>query len=161
MPVCGMLSYAAEKNGENFACQAILLDRRFFVCYNRTVRREVWICTFYGCGIFTTPFSPSISARSPDLSLAEIAEQKGCSRQSVSDTLNKARRQMEEYEEKLRFSRLLAESALAQSLMAENINRWARENLSEEACAHILSLTQRDYSEEAKKRAEENREKQG
>ena len=45
--------------------------------------------------------------------------------------------------------------------MAENINRWARENLSEEACAHILSLTQRDYSEEAKKRAEENREKQG
>lgn len=96
-----------------------------------------------------------------DLSLAEIAEQKGCSRQSVSDTLNKARRQMEEYEEKLRFSRLLAESALAQSLMAENINRWARENLSEEASAHILSLTQRDYSEEAKKRAEENREKQG
>lgn len=96
-----------------------------------------------------------------DLSLAEIAEQKGCSRQSVSDTLNKARRQMEEYEEKLRFSRLLAESALAQSLMAENINRWARENLSEEACAHILSLTQRDYSEEAKKRAEENRDKQG
>ena len=96
-----------------------------------------------------------------DLSLAEIAEQKGCSRQSVSDTLNKARRQMEEYEEKLRFSRLLAESALAQSLMAENINRWARENLSEEACAHILSLTQRDYSEEAEKRAAENREKQG
>ena len=96
-----------------------------------------------------------------DLSLAEIAEQKGCSRQSVSDTLNKARRQMEEYEEKLRFSRLLAESALAQSLMAENINRWARENLSEEASAHILSLTQRDYSEEAKKRAEENRDKQG
>lgn len=96
-----------------------------------------------------------------DLSLAEIAEQKGCSRQSVSDTLNKARRQMEECEEKLRFSRLLAESALAQSLMAENINRWARENLSEEACAHILSLTQRDYSEEAKKRAEENSEKQG
>ena len=32
-----------------------------------------------------------------DLSLAEIAEQKGCSRQSVSDTLNKARRQMEEW----------------------------------------------------------------
>ena len=27
-----------------------------------------------------------------DLSLAEIAEQKGCSRQSVSDTLSKARR---------------------------------------------------------------------
>ena len=38
-----------------------------------------------------------------DLSLAEIAEEKGCSRQSVSDCLNKCRKQLEEYEEKLRF----------------------------------------------------------
>ena len=36
-----------------------------------------------------------------DLSLAEIAEEKGCSRQSVSDCLNKCRKQLEEYEEKL------------------------------------------------------------
>lgn len=36
-----------------------------------------------------------------DLSLAEIAEQKDCSRQSVSDCLNKCRKQLEEYEEKL------------------------------------------------------------
>ena len=36
-----------------------------------------------------------------DLSLGEIAEQKGVSRQSVSDCLAKSRKQLEEYEEKL------------------------------------------------------------
>ena len=38
-----------------------------------------------------------------DLSLAEIAEQKGVSRQSVSDCLQKCRKQLETYEEKLGF----------------------------------------------------------
>lgn len=38
-----------------------------------------------------------------DLSLGEIAEQKGVSRQSVSDCLNKSRKQLEKYEEKLGF----------------------------------------------------------
>ena len=65
-----------------------------------------------------------------DLSLAEIAEQKGCSRQSVSDTLSKARRQLEEYEEKMHFSRILAESSLACSLLMTDLASWAEKNLS-------------------------------
>ncbi len=44
-----------------------------------------------------------------DLSLAEIAEQKGVSRQSVSDCLNKSRQQLVSYEEKLGFARTLQE----------------------------------------------------
>ena len=44
-----------------------------------------------------------------DLSLAEIAEQKGVSRQSVSDCLNKSRKQLVSYEEKLGFARMLQE----------------------------------------------------
>ena len=44
-----------------------------------------------------------------DLSLAEIAEQKGVSRQSVSDCLQKSRKQLEKYEEKLGFARIVAE----------------------------------------------------
>ena len=36
-----------------------------------------------------------------DLSLSEIAEEKGCSRQGVSDCLNICRKKLEEYEEKL------------------------------------------------------------
>ena len=38
-----------------------------------------------------------------DLSLGEIAEQKGVSRQSVSDCLQKCRKQLEGYESKLGF----------------------------------------------------------
>ena len=44
-----------------------------------------------------------------DLSLAEIAEEKGVSRQSVSDCLQKCRKQLEQYEEKLAFSKALEE----------------------------------------------------
>ncbi|MBQ8685048.1 MAG: DNA-binding protein [Clostridia bacterium] len=44
-----------------------------------------------------------------DLSLGEIAEQKGVSRQSVSDCLSKCRKQLEKYEEKLGFLRTLDE----------------------------------------------------
>lgn len=42
-----------------------------------------------------------------DLSLGEIAEQKGVSRQSVSDCLQKCRKQLEKYEEKLCFLKAL------------------------------------------------------
>ena len=42
-----------------------------------------------------------------DLSLGEIAEQKGVSRQSVSDCLQKCRKQLEKYEEKLGFLKAL------------------------------------------------------
>ena len=92
-----------------------------------------------------------------DLSLAEIAEQRGCSRQSVSDTLAKARRQLEECEEKLHFVRLTAEASLAQSLMMTDIGRWAQEHLSAEQSAHIQALIDRDYSQEASALFEKNR----
>ena len=44
-----------------------------------------------------------------DLSLGEIAEEKGVSRQSVSDCLQKCRKQLEKYEEKLCFLKALDE----------------------------------------------------
>lgn len=44
-----------------------------------------------------------------DLSLGEIAEEKGVSRQSVSDCLQKSRKQLESYEEKLGFVRTITE----------------------------------------------------
>ena len=61
-----------------------------------------------------------------DLSLAEIAEEKGCSRQSVSDCLNKCRKQLEEYEEKLHFvavTEALERFAEAHSQHKEEIER--------------------------------------
>ena len=45
-----------------------------------------------------------------DLSFGEIAEQKGVSRQSVSDCLQKCRKQLEGYEEKLGFDRALTQA---------------------------------------------------
>ena len=44
-----------------------------------------------------------------DLSLGEIAEQKEVSRQSISDCLQKCRKQLEKYEEKLGFEKALFE----------------------------------------------------
>ena len=52
-----------------------------------------------------------------DLSLTEIAEQKGISKQSVSDTLAKSRALLEEYEAKLRHVALNREADLKISEM--------------------------------------------
>ena len=59
-----------------------------------------------------------------DLSLAEIAEQKGVSRQSVSDCLNKCRKQLEGYDEKLRFTKLLDDGDRAFSAYITTVSRW-------------------------------------
>ncbi len=48
-----------------------------------------------------------------DLSLAEIAEQKNCSRQSVSDCLAQCRKKIEWYEEKLHAEESIAGAAEA------------------------------------------------
>ena len=59
-----------------------------------------------------------------DLSLGEIAEQKGVSRQSVSDCLNKCRKQLEEYESKLRFLNALGELSREYSSYMTEVERW-------------------------------------
>lgn len=46
-----------------------------------------------------------------DLSLAEIAEGKNVTKQSVSDCLNKCKKQLEDYEKKLHFGRTLTENS--------------------------------------------------
>ena len=59
-----------------------------------------------------------------DLSLGEIAEQKGVSRQSVSDCLNKCRRQLENYEAKLSFMQTLDELSHEYSAYMTAVERW-------------------------------------
>ena len=59
-----------------------------------------------------------------DLSLGEIAEQKGVSRQSVSDCLNKCRKQLEEYETKLRFLNALDELSKEYSSYTAEVENW-------------------------------------
>ncbi|MBQ7880039.1 MAG: DNA-binding protein [Clostridia bacterium] len=62
-----------------------------------------------------------------DLSLAEIAEQKGVSRQSVSDCLNKSRKQLEDYDKKLGFIKLLDGGDAAFSAYMTEVSRWIEE----------------------------------
>ena len=59
-----------------------------------------------------------------DLSLGEIAEQKGVSRQSVSDCLNKCKKQLSVYEEKLGLSKALQDGDRAFSAYMTAVGRW-------------------------------------
>ena len=59
-----------------------------------------------------------------DLSLGEIAEQKGVSHQSVSDCLQKCRKQLEKYDEKLGFDNMLTESSREYSVYMTAVERW-------------------------------------
>ena len=90
-----------------------------------------------------------------DLSLAEIAEQKGCSRQSVSDCIATCRRQLEEYEDKLHFSRILTEASLTQSFLATDIAKAANE-FPARYRERIEGILERDYTQEVAKAIEEH-----
>lgn len=91
-----------------------------------------------------------------DLSLAEIAEQKGCSRQSVSECLATCRKQLEEYEEKLHFLRILTEETLSASFLATDLAK-AAEAFPEEYRKKIEKILQNDYSQEVAAAIEKNK----
>ncbi len=63
-----------------------------------------------------------------DLSLGEIAEQKGVSRQSVSDCLNKSRKQLEEYDAKLGFDAMLTKGDRAFSAYITSVERFLQKH---------------------------------
>lgn len=88
-----------------------------------------------------------------DLTVSEIAEQKGISRQGVSDCLNICKRELGEYESKLGHDRLLSEGDLYLSLTLSDVRRWADGflELHPEYAADIAELkaiTDRNYGEE-------------
>lgn len=92
-----------------------------------------------------------------DLSLSEIAEEKGCSRQGVSDCLNKCRKKLEEYEEKLRFHRTVTELSLQLSFLMTDVGKWAEQaGLTAEQTRALEAVLNRDYEAEAQKAIEEN-----
>ncbi|MDE7167587.1 MAG: DNA-binding protein [Clostridia bacterium] len=60
-----------------------------------------------------------------DLTLSEIADEKGITRQGVSECLKTCKKQLEEYEEKLGFVKKLSEISLRVSFAATDIGKWA------------------------------------
>ena len=88
-----------------------------------------------------------------DLTVSEIAEQKGISRQGVSECLNLCKKQLKEYDDRLKHDRLLTEDDLYTSFMTTDVGIWADNflKLHPEYAADIGELTailEKDYSQE-------------
>lgn len=91
-----------------------------------------------------------------DLTVSEIAEQKGISRQAVSDCLSISKKQLEEWEDKLKLCALLNEISLDESFRMTDVLKWAEDfknkhpQLAEET-EELLAILDKDYSAEIKK----------
>ncbi len=88
-----------------------------------------------------------------DLTVSEIAEQKGVSRQSVSECLAVCKRELDGFENKLGHDKLLAEGDTYTSCILTDVGRWADKflKLHPEYGADIASLRailNKDYGEE-------------
>ena len=89
-----------------------------------------------------------------DLTVSEIAKEKGISRQAVSECLKSCKVQLEEYESKLHFFRRLQREGLEISFMLTDATRWA-DRLSVERpelkgeIEKLKEILEKDYSEEA------------
>lgn len=96
-----------------------------------------------------------------DLTISEIAEQKGISRQAVSECLNTCKKQLEEYEGKLHFSAHVTDVCLQESFKLTDASRWADEflQLHPEYAADIQRLKDilhKDYSQEVNEKLAES-----
>jgi predicted DNA-binding protein YlxM (UPF0122 family) len=88
-----------------------------------------------------------------DLTITEIAEAKGITRQGVSECLNTCKKQLAEYEEKLGHERLLTSGDLHTSFLMTDVQIWADNFLSahpeyEQDIKGLKAIADKDYSEE-------------
>jgi predicted DNA-binding protein YlxM (UPF0122 family) len=91
-----------------------------------------------------------------DLTISEIAEAKGITRQGVSECLNTCKKQLEEYEEKLGHERMLTLGDLHTSFLMTDVEVWADKFLSahpeyEQDIKGLKAIADKDYSEEIEK----------
>ena len=88
-----------------------------------------------------------------DLTVSEIAAEKGVTRQAVSECLQTCKKQLEELEQKLGFAKNIDKISLEISFMLTDLNRWA-ENFRlahpqfEEDLQMLSKILDKDYSEE-------------
>lgn len=85
-----------------------------------------------------------------DLTLSEIAEEKGITRQGVSECLKACKKQLKEYEDKLHFS-AHAEDYSQEAFRLADLSRWAEEFLLShpecgEEIARLNEIIEKDYS---------------
>ena len=88
-----------------------------------------------------------------DLTVSEIAAEKGVTRQAVSECLQTCKKQLEELENKLSFAKNIDKISLEISFMLTDIGRWA-ENFKalhpefEEDITKLSEILDKDYSDE-------------
>lgn len=96
-----------------------------------------------------------------DLTLSEIAAEKGISRQAVSDCMNGCKKQLAEYEEKLHMVKLTTELSLEVSFMITKAGVWA-EKFAEahpefaEEVGQLKDILEKDYSAEVQSALNKN-----
>lgn len=95
-----------------------------------------------------------------DLTLSEIAEQKGITRQGVSECLKTCKKQLEEYENKLHFAENLRKWCLETSFMMTDACRWAENFASAnpqfaDEVGQLKDILGKDYSKEAEQKLED------
>lgn len=88
-----------------------------------------------------------------DLTLSEIADEKGITRQGVSECLKTCKKQLEEYEEKLGFCRTVQELCLKTSFLMTDAGKWADKFKAAhpefaQEIKELEEIVTRDYSEE-------------
>lgn len=85
-----------------------------------------------------------------DLSLGEIAEQRGVSRQSVSDCLQKCRKQLEDYEKKLGFLQTLTHLSREYSAYMTVVTRFIQKQNTPDtqALKEQLSSVHKEFGSE-------------
>ena len=88
-----------------------------------------------------------------DLTVSEIAAEKGVTRQAVSECLKTCKKQLEELENKLGFAKNLIKASLETSFLLTDLSRWA-ENFKlahpefEEELTKLFEILDKDYSGE-------------
>lgn len=89
-----------------------------------------------------------------DLTISEIAEEKGISRQGVSDCLKKCKEELIALESELKIAKRLDLISLGSSQKIAEIERWAKKFKEENPQADLsplLEILSKDYTEEAEK----------
>ncbi len=129
----------------------VLCDAGIIIIMNKLEFMRLW--DMYGGLLTPTQREMTDMYFNLDLTVSEIAEQKGVSRQAVSECLAGCKKQLGEYEEALGHSKMFAEGDLHLSFLLKDIGAWAQHflQLHPEYAADIGSLQdilQRDYSVE-------------
>lgn len=152
-----MLIYIQNSQSLYCVCKVKLLDKFTLRYYNLTedMNKIEFMRLWDLYGGLLTPTQRGITDLyfNLDLTVSEIAEQKGITRQGVSECLSLCKKQLKEYDDKLKHDRLLAEGDIFTSKILTGVNKWADEflRLHPEYAADIAVLTgilNKDYTEE-------------